>query len=211
MLRGGNHENLVAFRCRRRVRRRACTACHDGFRVGAGGEEGHALRQHGHGYPGSAQPGRRRRQQLPAHQRQLRADPLLSRTGRSTSTTSRTCARPGSSRPKSSRSMETTPIVVNGVMYVTTAFNHVYALDARTGEEIWHYKHEHGSDHDLLLRPEQPRRRRLRRHGLLRHARRASSSRSTPRPASWSGRRRSPIPSSATARRWRRPRSTARS
>jgi alcohol dehydrogenase (cytochrome c) len=40
--------------------------------------------------------------------------------------------------------METTPIVVNGVMYVTTAFNHVYALDARTGEQIWHYKHKLG-------------------------------------------------------------------
>jgi PQQ-dependent dehydrogenase (methanol/ethanol family) len=40
--------------------------------------------------------------------------------------------------------METTPIVVNGVMYVTTAFNHVYALDARTGEQIWHYKHNMG-------------------------------------------------------------------
>ena len=40
--------------------------------------------------------------------------------------------------------METTPIVVNGVMYVTTAFNHVYALDARTGEQIWHYKHDMG-------------------------------------------------------------------
>ena len=41
-------------------------------------------------------------------------------------------------------SMETTPIVVNGVMYVTTSFNHAYALDARTGEEIWHYKHNMG-------------------------------------------------------------------
>ena len=41
-------------------------------------------------------------------------------------------------------SMETTPIVVNGVMYVTTAFNHVYALNARTGEEIWHHKHNMG-------------------------------------------------------------------
>ena len=40
--------------------------------------------------------------------------------------------------------METTPIVVNGIMYVTTAFNHVYALDARTGEELWHYKHDMG-------------------------------------------------------------------
>jgi alcohol dehydrogenase (cytochrome c) len=41
-------------------------------------------------------------------------------------------------------SMETSPIVVNGVMYVTTAFNHAYALDARTGEELWHYKHKMG-------------------------------------------------------------------
>ncbi|HSM42512.1 MAG TPA: PQQ-binding-like beta-propeller repeat protein, partial [Afifellaceae bacterium] len=40
--------------------------------------------------------------------------------------------------------METTPIVINGVMYVTTAFNHVYALNARTGEQIWHYKHNMG-------------------------------------------------------------------
>jgi PQQ-dependent dehydrogenase (methanol/ethanol family) len=40
--------------------------------------------------------------------------------------------------------METTPIVVNGIMYVTTAFNHIYALDARTGEQIWHYKHKMG-------------------------------------------------------------------
>lgn len=41
-------------------------------------------------------------------------------------------------------SMETSPIVVNGVMYVTTSFDHVYALDARTGEELWHYKHKLG-------------------------------------------------------------------
>jgi PQQ-dependent dehydrogenase (methanol/ethanol family) len=36
--------------------------------------------------------------------------------------------------------METSPIVVNGVMFVTTAFDHVYALDARTGEQLWHYR-----------------------------------------------------------------------
>ena len=36
--------------------------------------------------------------------------------------------------------METSPIVVNGIMYVTTSFSHVYALNARTGEELWHYK-----------------------------------------------------------------------
>jgi len=41
-------------------------------------------------------------------------------------------------------SMETTPIIVNGVMYVTTSFDHVYALNAKTGEEYWHYKHAMG-------------------------------------------------------------------
>ena len=41
-------------------------------------------------------------------------------------------------------SMETSPLVINGVMYVTTSFNHVYALDAATGSQIWHYKHKMG-------------------------------------------------------------------
>ena len=41
-------------------------------------------------------------------------------------------------------SMETSPIVVNGTMYVTTSFNHVYALDAETGNQKWHYKHNMG-------------------------------------------------------------------
>jgi len=41
-------------------------------------------------------------------------------------------------------SMETSPIVVNGVMYVTTSFDHVYALDAKTGQPIWEYKHKMG-------------------------------------------------------------------
>jgi PQQ-dependent dehydrogenase (methanol/ethanol family) len=37
-------------------------------------------------------------------------------------------------------SLETSPIVVDGVMYVTTSYSHVYALDAKTGQEIWHFK-----------------------------------------------------------------------
>src|SRR5436305_5103155 len=41
-------------------------------------------------------------------------------------------------------SMETAPIVINGVMFLTTSFNHVYAIDAATGEEYWHYKHKMG-------------------------------------------------------------------
>jgi PQQ-dependent dehydrogenase (methanol/ethanol family) len=41
-------------------------------------------------------------------------------------------------------SLETSPIVIDGVMYVTTSFSHVYALDAKTGAELWHYKHKMG-------------------------------------------------------------------
>jgi len=41
-------------------------------------------------------------------------------------------------------SMETAPIVVDGIMYITTSYNHVYALDAATGREFWHYKHKMG-------------------------------------------------------------------
>jgi alcohol dehydrogenase (cytochrome c) len=41
-------------------------------------------------------------------------------------------------------SLETSPIVVNGVMYVTTSFSHVYALDAKTGAQLWHYNHKMG-------------------------------------------------------------------
>jgi alcohol dehydrogenase (cytochrome c) len=40
--------------------------------------------------------------------------------------------------------LETSPIVVNGVMYVTTAFDHVYALNAKTGQQIWEYQHKMG-------------------------------------------------------------------
>ncbi len=41
-------------------------------------------------------------------------------------------------------SMETSPIIVEGIMYVTTSFSHAYALNAETGEQIWHYKHKMG-------------------------------------------------------------------
>jgi len=42
-------------------------------------------------------------------------------------------------------SFENTPIVKDGVMYVTTAYNHLYALNARTGERLWRYKHKLGT------------------------------------------------------------------
>jgi PQQ-dependent dehydrogenase (methanol/ethanol family) len=41
-------------------------------------------------------------------------------------------------------SMETAPAVVDGVMYLTTSYNHVYAIDAATGKQFWHYKHKMG-------------------------------------------------------------------
>jgi quinohemoprotein ethanol dehydrogenase len=37
------------------------------------------------------------------------------------------------------RGQESTPLVVDGVMYVTTAWSKAYALDARTGREIWYF------------------------------------------------------------------------
>jgi PQQ-dependent dehydrogenase (methanol/ethanol family) len=42
-------------------------------------------------------------------------------------------------------SMETAPIVFDGVMYLTTSFNHVYAINAVTGYTYWHYKHKMGA------------------------------------------------------------------
>ena len=35
--------------------------------------------------------------------------------------------------------VEATPLVADGVMYFTAPYNHTYAVDAATGEEIWHY------------------------------------------------------------------------
>jgi quinohemoprotein ethanol dehydrogenase len=37
------------------------------------------------------------------------------------------------------RAQESTPLVVDGVMYVTAAWSKVFALDARTGKQLWAY------------------------------------------------------------------------
>lgn len=42
-------------------------------------------------------------------------------------------------------SFQTTPIVVNGVMYLTTPYNHVIALDARTGKLLWRHEQKLGT------------------------------------------------------------------
>ena len=36
------------------------------------------------------------------------------------------------------RGMEAT-LVHNGVIYISTGWSHVHALDARSGEQLWHY------------------------------------------------------------------------
>jgi len=39
----------------------------------------------------------------------------------------------------SQRGQEATPVVVDGVMYVSTAWSKVYALDASTGDQLWYF------------------------------------------------------------------------
>src|SRR5882724_13524006 len=35
--------------------------------------------------------------------------------------------------------LESTPLVVDGVMYYIASYNRVFALDAATGKELWHF------------------------------------------------------------------------
>jgi alcohol dehydrogenase (cytochrome c) len=36
--------------------------------------------------------------------------------------------------------LQATPLYIDGVLYLSTSWNHVFAIDARTGAEIWHYR-----------------------------------------------------------------------
>ncbi len=42
-------------------------------------------------------------------------------------------------------SFENSPVVVDGVMYVTTPYDVAMAVDARTGKELWRYEHKLGT------------------------------------------------------------------
>ena len=46
-----------------------------------------------------------------------------------------------------------TPLVADGVMYITSPWNRVFALDAVTGKELWHYYHPEPKDFGLLYGP----------------------------------------------------------
>jgi alcohol dehydrogenase (cytochrome c) len=43
-------------------------------------------------------------------------------------------------------SFENSPVLVNGIMYVTTPYDVAMAVDARTGKEIWRYEHKLGTN-----------------------------------------------------------------
>jgi glucose dehydrogenase len=48
---------------------------------------------------------------------------------------------------------QATPIVVDGVMYVSLPFNHVVALDVRTGQQLWKYEHQRRKDWKMCCGP----------------------------------------------------------
>jgi glucose dehydrogenase len=48
---------------------------------------------------------------------------------------------------------QATPIVQNGIMYVSLPFNGVVALNAKTGQEIWRYKHNKRPDWKMCCGP----------------------------------------------------------
>ena len=52
-----------------------------------------------------------------------------------------------------SASFQATPIVTNGVMYLALPYNHVVALDAATGKELWRYQHERRASWKMCCGP----------------------------------------------------------
>ena len=50
-------------------------------------------------------------------------------------------------------SFQTTPIVQDGIMYLSLPYNHVVALDATTGKELWRYQHDRRKDWQMCCGP----------------------------------------------------------
>ncbi len=74
----------------------------------------------------------------PSYNGDIRGNRFSPLTEINTSNASKLAPRWTFALPGSHRSLEGTPQVVDGIMYVTTA-NECFALDARTGKQIWHY------------------------------------------------------------------------
>ncbi len=49
--------------------------------------------------------------------------------------------------------MQSAPVIVDGVMYVATAWNHVFALDAASGDQIWRYEYPKPENFPVLYGP----------------------------------------------------------
>ena len=102
---------------------------------------------------------------------------------------------------------EAPPIVVNGVMFVATPGNQVLAIDAKTGTLLWRYRRPLPTP-GRAAASDEPRRRRLRRQGVLRRRRsRARRARCKDRRGSWTttrGRQRERVLHVARAARRRR-------
>jgi alcohol dehydrogenase (cytochrome c) len=48
---------------------------------------------------------------------------------------------------------EASPVVYGGVMYVTSSYNRLFALDAKTGQLLWRYDHQNGENLRLCCGP----------------------------------------------------------
>ncbi len=48
---------------------------------------------------------------------------------------------------------EASPVIYGGVMYVTSSYNRLFALDAKTGELLWRYDHQNGTNLRLCCGP----------------------------------------------------------
>ena len=49
--------------------------------------------------------------------------------------------------------LQSTPIVIDGVMYLATSWNRVFAIDAVTGKELWHYFYQNPREIGIIYSP----------------------------------------------------------
>ena len=49
--------------------------------------------------------------------------------------------------------LQATPIVVDGIMYLSSSWNRVFAINAQTGQEIWHYYYENPRQIGIIYSP----------------------------------------------------------
>ena len=95
---------------------------------------------------------------------------------------------------------ETTPLVVDGVMFITESPSNLTAVDAPTGRPYWRYEHPLPDDLRICCGRKQPRRGDSGRDALHEHARRAPRRHRRAQRERGLGRRGGRLPGRATAR-----------